>query len=254
MTVDEALAIVEVVLDDQYLNKVQELVFRECWAGRSYGEIANDSGYDANYIKDVGAKLWKKLSKAFDEKVKKDNLKSVIKRYFKKYQSTIHHNRVDLSGASLNDYSLIGANLNITKFCSGVSDSNVFQSDIQNPIKQDDQIIENKNHPKNRDQPTLDHQIDQKLVMQVSYIVTQQLEEIRCRERRSLIENLFCSYFGCLDDQLYLFIEQLLPLSTEQLTEFIIQLPHLSREELLARLTESNGSKVNIEDPDQTVL
>ncbi|MBD2481585.1 hypothetical protein [Planktothrix sp. FACHB-1365] len=254
MTVDEALAIVEVVLDDQYLNKVQELVFRECWAGRSYGEIANDSGYETNYIKDVGAKLWKKLSKAFDEKVKKENLKAVIKRYFKKHQSTVNHNRVDLSGASLNDYSLIGANLNITKFCSGFSDSNVFQSDLQHPITPDDETQENRNQFQNKGQPTLNHQINQELVMQVSYLVTQQLEEIRCKERRSLIENLFCSYFGCLDDQLYLFIEQLLPLSTVELTQFIIQLPHLSREELLTRLTELNGSKVNTEDPDQTVL
>ncbi|HBW56707.1 MAG TPA: hypothetical protein DEF27_02450, partial [Oscillatoriales bacterium UBA8482] len=147
MTVDEALTIVEAVSEEQYLSKIQEPVFRECWAGRSYGETASDSGYDANYIKDVGAKLWKKLSKAFDEKVKKDNLKSVIKRYFKKHQSTVNHNRVDLSGASLNDYSLIGDNLGISKLCSSVRDFNVFKSDIQHPITPDDQTQENRNHP-----------------------------------------------------------------------------------------------------------
>jgi glutathionylspermidine synthase len=79
MTVDEALDIVEVALDYQALNKVQELVFRKSWEGRSYIEIAKSNGYESDYIKDAGAKLWKLLSKALEEKVKKDNLKSVLK-------------------------------------------------------------------------------------------------------------------------------------------------------------------------------
>jgi len=47
MTVDEALAIVETVLeDDEQLNDVQELIFKQCWEGRqSYEEIAKLSKY-----------------------------------------------------------------------------------------------------------------------------------------------------------------------------------------------------------------
>ncbi len=35
ITVEEALAIAEAVLEDQPLNKVQEIIFRECWQGRT---------------------------------------------------------------------------------------------------------------------------------------------------------------------------------------------------------------------------
>ncbi|MEG4342088.1 hypothetical protein QUB70_02200 [Microcoleus sp. A003_D6] len=71
MTVDEALAIVETVLDDdEQLNDVQELIFRQCWEGRhSYEEISQLSQYNDEYIKALAAKLWKQLSDAFDEKV-----------------------------------------------------------------------------------------------------------------------------------------------------------------------------------------
>jgi hypothetical protein len=78
MTVNEALTIVETLLDYQCLNKVQKIVFCQSWEGRSYVEIANSTGYEFDYIKDVGAKLWKQLSEAFGEKVKKDNIQSVL--------------------------------------------------------------------------------------------------------------------------------------------------------------------------------
>ena len=40
MTVDEAITIAETALNYDGLNKVQELVFRQSWEGRSYIEIA----------------------------------------------------------------------------------------------------------------------------------------------------------------------------------------------------------------------
>ncbi|WP_079677714.1 hypothetical protein [Planktothrix sp. PCC 11201] len=58
MTVDEVLAIAEVVLDGECLNDVRELIFRQCWEGRcSYEEIAKLSKYDDEYIKSIAAKL-----------------------------------------------------------------------------------------------------------------------------------------------------------------------------------------------------
>jgi hypothetical protein len=79
MNVDEALAIVETVLDDdEQLNDVQELIFKQCWEGRhSYEEIAKLSKYDDEYIKAAGYKLWKLLSEAFEQKVKKTILKQL---------------------------------------------------------------------------------------------------------------------------------------------------------------------------------
>ncbi len=116
MTVDEALAIVETVLDDdEQLNNVQELIFRQCWEGRcSYEEISQLSQYNDEYIKALAAKLWKQLSEAFDEKVKKNNLKSVLKRYFRRQRITLNRTQVigvNLSGANLSGARLSFANL-----------------------------------------------------------------------------------------------------------------------------------------------
>lgn len=86
MKVEKALFFLDIVLHQKILNNVQELVFRQAWAGQTYPEIAESSGYDANYIKDVGYKLWKLLSKMFEEKVTKSNFRSVIRRRYAAYQ------------------------------------------------------------------------------------------------------------------------------------------------------------------------
>ncbi len=80
MTVEEALATIEAILEQGHLTKVQEIVFRQAWEGQSYGDIAKSVGYDPGYIKDTGSKLWKLLSEAFGEKVTKQNLQGVLQR------------------------------------------------------------------------------------------------------------------------------------------------------------------------------
>lgn len=79
MNVDEALVVLDIFLENR-LNNLQELVFRKAWEGQTYQEIADSSNYDANYIKDVGSKLWKLLSQSLDEEVTKSNFRSVIRR------------------------------------------------------------------------------------------------------------------------------------------------------------------------------
>ncbi len=115
MTVDEAIAIAETLLDGEGLNDVQELIFRQCWEGRhSYEEISQLSQYNDEYIKALAAKLWKQLSEAFDEKVKKNNLRSVFKRYLRRNQVTLHRTQVigvNLSGANLSGARISFANL-----------------------------------------------------------------------------------------------------------------------------------------------
>ncbi len=118
MNVEEALTIVEAVLDDNAgLNDIEEFIFRECWQGKqSYEEIAKNSPYDSEYIKSVGAKLWRKLSKSFDEKVKKNNLKSVIRRYLQRSQVILNRNQIiegNLNGTNLsfNEANLCQTNL-----------------------------------------------------------------------------------------------------------------------------------------------
>jgi hypothetical protein len=115
MTADEALALVETVINGERLNDVQELIFKQCWEGRqSYKEIARIHSYDDEYIKYIAGKLWKLLSEAFDEKVKKNNIKAVIKRYLRRHQVTLHRHQgieVNLTGKTLSRSNLTGARL-----------------------------------------------------------------------------------------------------------------------------------------------
>lgn len=84
MTAEEALAILDEVLQHEHLSDVQEIVFRHCWQGQTYAAIAEAAGYDTGYIKDVGSKLWQFLSGAFGEKVTKNNIQAVLRRYQQK--------------------------------------------------------------------------------------------------------------------------------------------------------------------------
>ncbi|MBE8990432.1 NB-ARC domain-containing protein [Nostoc sp. LEGE 12450] len=88
MTVEEALAIVEIILGKTPLNDLQEIIFRQSWEQKTYPEIAEKFGYDADYIKIVGFRLWKMLSKAMGEKVTKDNLHSSLRRWCYRQKNT----------------------------------------------------------------------------------------------------------------------------------------------------------------------
>jgi WD40 repeat protein len=94
MTIQEALAIIDNALPQESLSDLQELVFSHAWEGKTYAEIAETCGYDTNYIKDVGSKLWQLLSKAFAENVTKSNFHSVLRR---KAESQNFPNQVTVS-------------------------------------------------------------------------------------------------------------------------------------------------------------
>jgi hypothetical protein len=81
MTIDDALNIVDSVLGNKSLSTIQEAIFRQTWDGKTYSEIAEQAGYDAAYIRDVGYKLWQLLSEAFGDRVTKNNLQVVLRRY-----------------------------------------------------------------------------------------------------------------------------------------------------------------------------
>jgi WD40 repeat protein len=80
MNAEEALAIVESVLDRSCLSKLQKTVFCYAWEDQSYLEIARQLGYEPGYVKQTGSQLWQLLSQALDEKVTKHNLQLVLKR------------------------------------------------------------------------------------------------------------------------------------------------------------------------------
>jgi len=49
----------------KYLSDIEMKVLQGSWEGKSYEEIAKTYGYSAEYLnKDVGNKLWHKLSEA----------------------------------------------------------------------------------------------------------------------------------------------------------------------------------------------
>lgn len=80
MTIEEAIALIEQLLERGKLTKAQEAVFNGTWVGKTYAQIAASADYDNGHIKDVGADLWRSLSTALGEKVTKHNLHGVLRR------------------------------------------------------------------------------------------------------------------------------------------------------------------------------
>ena len=81
MTENEAIALVERLLERGCLTRVQKIVFEQSWQGQKYSDMGINEGYDLGYIKDVGSELWRSLSKALNEKVTKNNLHGVFQRF-----------------------------------------------------------------------------------------------------------------------------------------------------------------------------
>ncbi len=88
MTVEEAITLVEQLLERGHLTKVQKIVFCQSWVGETYLDMAVDSDYDPGHIKDVGSELWRSLSRALGEKVTKNNLHGVLKRTAQRQNNT----------------------------------------------------------------------------------------------------------------------------------------------------------------------
>ena len=81
MKLDNILQQLDTILESEQLNDIQETVFCLSWQGKPYEQIANKTGYDRDYIKDVGCRLWKQLSQKFGTKVTKRNLHTAFRQY-----------------------------------------------------------------------------------------------------------------------------------------------------------------------------
>ncbi|MEQ8968814.1 MAG: AAA-like domain-containing protein [Coleofasciculus sp. C1-SOL-03] len=81
MNSTDALAILSAMLRDPPLSNIQEQVFHLTWQGLTYTEISANIGYEESYIRDVGAKLWQRLSQIIGEKVTKNNINTVVEHY-----------------------------------------------------------------------------------------------------------------------------------------------------------------------------
>ncbi|MBD3884925.1 NACHT domain-containing protein [Phormidium tenue FACHB-886] len=80
MTPDEALVLLDMLLQGQKLGDIQEKVFLFSWQGWTYAQIAEHIGYDLSHIRDVGYELWRQLSQALGEQVTKKNVQAVLRR------------------------------------------------------------------------------------------------------------------------------------------------------------------------------
>ncbi len=82
MKVEEGLEVLETVLPPGSLNAVKRMVFSQAWEGKAYAEIAEQAGYDPDYIKGVAASLWQSLSSVLKEKVTKKNFRALLRQKF----------------------------------------------------------------------------------------------------------------------------------------------------------------------------
>ena len=84
MTESEALEQVRQAISPESLSYVQEVVFKQSWEGQLYPEIAKSVGYHPEYIRDVGAQLWRSLSESIGQKVTKKNVRFVLNQLSEK--------------------------------------------------------------------------------------------------------------------------------------------------------------------------
>ncbi len=78
---DDLLQSVKKILQDKPLDSIQCFVLNQSWLGKTYGEMAEASGYGNNYIKEVGSQLWQDLSIALGKRVTKKNLHLALKKH-----------------------------------------------------------------------------------------------------------------------------------------------------------------------------
>lgn len=72
------LATINQLLSPSRLSYVQEIVFLRSLEGKRYRDIATESGYDYDYVKEVGFQLWQTLSTAIGRKVTKKNVRLIL--------------------------------------------------------------------------------------------------------------------------------------------------------------------------------
>jgi hypothetical protein len=67
------------------LTDVEIIIIKGAWKREEYRQIAAKNQYATSYLsQDIAPKLWKILTKALGEKVKKSNFKEALKRYWEK--------------------------------------------------------------------------------------------------------------------------------------------------------------------------
>lgn len=101
MDVEDALKILDALPELERLKDVQELVFRQSWKGKTYQEIAEESGYSSEHIRDVGFRLWQFLSDVLGIKVTKSNIHAILGQRSRTLETIVDHNSASHNTAQL---------------------------------------------------------------------------------------------------------------------------------------------------------
>ena len=83
MTITEILQFVDRIVEKQtgeHLDDLQKDVIQGVWEGKTYNKIADECGYDKNYVGDVSRKLFKILSEQLNEGINKSNFSWTLER------------------------------------------------------------------------------------------------------------------------------------------------------------------------------
>ena len=80
--VETAIELLDNILPPGSVNAVKALIFRYAWENKGYAEIAEETGYATEYIKESGAQLWRTMSDALGERVTKNNFRSLLRQKF----------------------------------------------------------------------------------------------------------------------------------------------------------------------------
>ncbi len=75
MMLDELLKLMEAT---GHLNSVQEIILRQAWDGRTYGDMAEEHHFDADYLKKVAHKLWRVVSALLGKSISKASFRSIV--------------------------------------------------------------------------------------------------------------------------------------------------------------------------------
>lgn len=83
MDVEEALAFTDALVfakTGKHLSTLQAALFRGTWLNQKYEQIAKNCYCSEDYVKTVGATLWKLLSEGLEEKVSKKTFRAALER------------------------------------------------------------------------------------------------------------------------------------------------------------------------------
>jgi AAA ATPase domain len=109
MDIAEALKIADNLVfasRNKHLNDLERSIIEGVCQGKKYSQIAQDNYCEHSHVNDVAAGLWKAISDAVGEQVKKTNFRSTIERYQSTNSSSFFVSSVNVcSDITLNNHS-----------------------------------------------------------------------------------------------------------------------------------------------------